>query len=67
MKVVIGSETYDASKMRLAVVLTPQDKANIASMPPESLTVYVAAPKDSDFQATKRWLMEIKHREDPTA
>lgn len=50
--------------MRLAVVLSPEDKANIALMG-DGRTVYMVAPKDSDADSCARWLMEIVDREKP--
>lgn len=62
MKVVIGSEVYDGSKMRVAVILEAADRHNIAAMP-EGAKVYAVCPAESDPQAFALWVVSVRDRE----
>lgn len=57
MKVKIGSKTYDSTIEPIMIVLSEQDKKNIAIMLP-SATKYCSFPSEMDFDKVEKWMDE---------
>jgi len=57
MKVKVGGRTYDANVEPVMIILTPQDKANIAAMTPKA-TKYCAYPHNGKWgkRAIELWM-----------
>ena len=63
MKVKVGDAVYDGNKEPVMVILTEQDKKNIANMHPEA-TRYCVYPteerwKEDGHKAVKEWMNDI--------
>ena len=54
MKVQIGNSIYDADREPIMIILTDQDKKNIANMD-KCCSKYVVFPDDFDKQEIKKW------------
>lgn len=57
MKVKVGNKVYDGNQEPVMVILTDEDKRNIANMLPEC-TKYAVCPDDNPQSDFDRW-MEI--------
>ena len=60
MKVKVGDKIYDGEKEPVMVILTDDDKENIANMAPEAHK-YCAYPNDdcwikNDYKAIREWM-----------
>lgn len=60
MKVKVGDTIYDS--VPIMVILSPQDKINIANMAPEA-TKYAICPKDWSDQEIRDWMNTEKNSE----
>lgn len=59
MKVKIGNSVFDGEKQPVMVILSPEDKENIANMSPEA-SKYASYPEDSDPRKIENW-MSLPH------
>ena len=53
MKVKVGKQVFDAAQEPVMLILTPEDRANIAGMAPEA-TKYAAFPDTADSKEIDR-------------
>jgi len=58
MRVKVGEKIYDGNKEPVMVILSKEDKDNIAGMPPE-LTKYAAYPDDIPREEIRKFMMWI--------
>jgi len=59
MKVKIGNKTYNAEEEPILLILSQQDKSNIAHMD-NSATHYCAFPSTIDPEFIKNWMKKLK-------
>lgn len=57
MKVKIGDVIYDSNEQPVMVILTPDDKANIAAMLPDKFR-YCSFPDTYDPEQVREWMVE---------
>ena len=59
MKIKVGNTIYDSDEEPVMVILTEQDKKNIANMTPEA-TKYCGWPDDQDWtpDAILKWMSD---------
>lgn len=57
MKVKIGNKIYDPNNTPIMVILSKEDKSNIANMLPEA-TKYCAFPEDMEINEIENWMNE---------
>lgn len=58
MKVKVGNEVFDGGREPVMVILTPEDKKNIAAMPPFAIK-YCAYPEERfKVEDIRRWMSE---------
>ena len=57
MKVKIGDNIYDGSKVPVMVILTDKDKENIKNMPKDA-TKYACYPDPTQTNYINRWMMD---------
>lgn len=55
MKVKIGDEVYDAEKIPIMLILTDQDKRNIAAMSPDAQK-FCVYPEGLDQDEIEQWM-----------
>jgi|SRR5689334_8502261 len=64
MKIAVPGRTFTTLDGPIAVILTDQDRANIARMPAEA-TIYAQTQVDADLEAVDKWLDLLKQADDP--
>jgi hypothetical protein len=57
MKIKIGNDWFDPENVRVMVVLSDEDKKNIASMTPDAHK-YASFPEGSDIEEIRAWMKE---------
>jgi len=58
MRVKVGDKVYDGAEQPVMVILTDQDKENIANMLPHC-TRYCMFPDKSDKKEIDKWMDEV--------
>lgn len=59
MKIAVGGVVYDGNEVPIAVILGPEDRANIARMAPDE-TIYCNFPNGTDAAEVVRWVDALK-------
>lgn len=63
MKVKIGNMVYDPNETPIMVILTKEDKSNIANMHPDAIK-YVAFPDTMSVECVEEWMHSPCLRQD---